>query len=305
MAVERLTLGALAILLLASTPSGLPLTADNAAADNKTLSTELKQPAEEDQHHFMVFIVNLYGVKNISGETSAEMFENELTEKVPDILEPLATVLLVVETDDDSEESAGAADLDEIAKDLEKEGFKVERLGSGSQTKLIRVRLDEQNVDGLMNMTSNSKTEESGKIRRKRTSCLKCKGFSKGGGGGGGGGGYYGGHGYGGGYPVVVYPGGGGGGCPPGGCGYNYYPSGGGGGCGYGGCGGGRTQPAQVYAIPVLVVQQQQPSRPKGGGGYHPHPSGGGGGGCNTCGGGGGSASANVHVSATAYSSGK
>lgn len=33
----------------------------------------------------MVFVINLFGLKNASGETSEEMFENEVIQRVPEL----------------------------------------------------------------------------------------------------------------------------------------------------------------------------------------------------------------------------
>lgn len=55
--------------------------------EEHTLSTDLQPPPlDEKEHHATVYIINLYAVKNNSGNTSEEMFENEIIENVPDIL---------------------------------------------------------------------------------------------------------------------------------------------------------------------------------------------------------------------------
>lgn len=56
--------------------------------EEHTLSTELQPPPldEQEQHHATIYVINLYAVKNSSGSTSEEIFENEVIETVPDIL---------------------------------------------------------------------------------------------------------------------------------------------------------------------------------------------------------------------------
>lgn len=55
--------------------------------EEHTLSTELQPPPiEEKERHAIVYIINMYAVKNNSGSTSEEMFENEVIETVPEIL---------------------------------------------------------------------------------------------------------------------------------------------------------------------------------------------------------------------------
>lgn len=55
--------------------------------EEHTLSTELQPPPiEEKERHATIYIINLYAVKNSSGNTSEEIFENEIIETVPEIL---------------------------------------------------------------------------------------------------------------------------------------------------------------------------------------------------------------------------
>ena len=141
----------------------------------------------------------------------------------------MATVLLVVEADDEED----PVSLDDIAKDLEAEGFTIEKITKDGETQVIKVDFgdvadDEPKEDLNVEFVKPVEAKTS-KVRRKRAPCLKCKlGKLLGGGGGGGyGGGGYGGGGYGGGgYGGGGYGGGGG------------NPGYGGGGCG-GSCGGG------------------------------------------------------------------
>nr|XP_012231310.1 PREDICTED: keratin, type II cytoskeletal 1-like isoform X1 [Linepithema humile] len=216
--------------------------------EEHTLSTELQPPPlDEKEHHATLYIINLYAVKNSSGNTSEEIFENDVIEAVPEIAEPFATVLLLVD-DEDEEKKRSAADLDEFAEGLENKGIKVDKIDL-NKDKLLRVKLHKFEAQSMVDAAA--KPGDATKDRKKRTVCMKC-----GGGGGGYGGGHYGGHygGHGGGgyrtavvVPVVVIPiaggghrGGYGGGKQP--YGGGGYPSGGGGGCntcGGGGYGGG------------------------------------------------------------------
>ncbi|XP_053979041.1 keratin, type II cytoskeletal 1-like isoform X2 [Hylaeus volcanicus] len=213
------SLRALALLLVVAAISALP-TSDPSAdvvidpiiVDDTTLSTELKPPPiPEKEHQYVLFVINLFAVKNSSGESAEEIFENEVVEKVPSLLGPLATVFLLVEVDGNDTETNEPVNLDEVATDLEDvEGFKVEKIKENGETKLLKVNLDQNDIDGMM--PSKSKLEKMTKVRNKRSPCLKCKlkGFHGGGGGygGGGGGGYGGGGGVG--YPSYHQPSGGG-----------------------------------------------------------------------------------------------
>ncbi|XP_076179902.1 uncharacterized protein LOC143153029 isoform X2 [Ptiloglossa arizonensis] len=298
------SLRALSLLLFVAALSALPTQEPSANAvldtEDTTLSTDLKPPPLPDndrKSQFVLFVINIYGVKNSSGETSDEIFENTIIDKTSNLTEPLATVVLVVEVDDDDAETDSPVNLDEVADDLEfGEGFKVDRIQQDGETNILRIKMDSKDVGGILR--SKSPLETMKKVRNKRTPCLKCKlkGFAGGGGGGGGcgsgscgggypgggyGGGGYGGGGYGGGgYGGGGYPGGGG--CGGGGCGGGGgggrpgggYPGGGGG--GYPGGGGGGYPGGGGGGYPG-----------GSGAGYPSHPSGGGGG-CSTCGGGGG-----------------
>ncbi|CAL1679955.1 unnamed protein product [Lasius platythorax] len=267
---------------LVATLSGLPTAVPDPKVntyEEHTLSTELQPPPfDEKERHATVYIINLYAVKNSSGSTSDEVFQNEVIETVPDILEPLATIFLVVANEDEERERLSPADLDEFAAELESQGIKVDKIDVDNKSKVLKMKLEKAEAQSMIESAMKPDFEKKG--RQKRTICLKC----------GGGGGYGGGYG-GGGYPS----GGGGGGnyCPTcgGGGGGSYYPpSGGGGG-------------HRIAVIPVVVVPIAGGAghyRRGGGGNYYPsggggggghYPSGGGGGGCSTCGGGGGGGS--------------
>ncbi|XP_016769932.1 heavy metal-associated isoprenylated plant protein 33 isoform X1 [Apis mellifera] len=258
---------ALLLLLFVGALSAAPIIED---AENTTLSTELKPPPypqKEDEHYYMLFVINLFGVKNVSGETSDEIFENDVLHHVPQLTDPLATLLLVIDIDENDEDTDKVVDLDELADELGNEDFNVEKINYGGETKLLRLKLSKEEGEGIF--PSKSKLEKLKKIRNKRTLCVKC-----------GGSGGLGGHSRVDAIPVIIIPvaGGypsGGGGYPSGGGGY---PSGGG---GYPSGGGGYPSGSGGY--------------PSGGGG---HPSGGGGG-CSTCGGSSyASASANANAQA-------
>ncbi|XP_070149319.1 keratin, type II cytoskeletal 1b isoform X4 [Polyergus mexicanus] len=216
-------LGIVLLFSLVATLSGLPIAEPDPANTHEehTLSTELRPPPfDEKEHHATVYIINLYAVKNNSGNTEEEIFENEIIETIPDILEPLATVLLVIEDDDEERERHSPADLDEFAAELENEGIKVDTIKMGNMSKVLKIKLEKAKAQSMIESASKPIHEK--RDRQKRTICLKC------GGGGGYGGGYGGGAGH--------YRRGGQG---------NYYPSGGGGGCstcGGGGSGGSYSQ---------------------------------------------------------------
>ncbi|GAB1863501.1 hypothetical protein CAJAP_04580 [Camponotus japonicus] len=223
-------LGVVLLFSLVATLSGLPTIEPGDPAVNTyeehTLSTELQPPPiEEKERHATVYIINLYAVKNSSGNTSEEIFENEIIETVPEILEPLATVLLVIADNDEEKEKHSPADLDEFAAELESQGIKVDRIGM-DKSKVLKMKLQKAEAESMIESASKPIYEK--KDRQKRTICLKC------GGGGYGGGGYGGGKGGG-------HRGGGG-----------YYPSGGGGGgcstCGGGGGGGGSYSQSSASA---------------------------------------------------------
>lgn len=120
------------------------------------------------------------------------------------VAEPLATVLLVVEDDEENEKQHSPVDLDEFAEGLEGQGFKVDKIDLNNKTKVLKMKLEKAEANNMIE--SATKPADQAKDRKKRTICLKC-GKGKGGGYGGGG---YGGGGYGGGY----YPSGGGSYCP-------------------------------------------------------------------------------------------
>ncbi|XP_076662101.1 uncharacterized protein LOC143365633 isoform X2 [Halictus rubicundus] len=227
-------ISALAIFLFVTALSALPTSEPDAEvisdAEDTTLSTELKPPPppeKEDEHQYVLFVINLYGLKNASGETSDEMFENEIIHKVPELIGPLATVIMVIEVDEEDSETDVPVDLDEVADDLENgEGFNVERINHSGETKVLRVKLDKDDAEGIL--LHAPKMDKMTKVRNRRSPCLKCKlkGYLGGGRSGGGGGG-------------ASYP--------------SYHPSGGGGcstcgGGGHGGYGGNSYSQASAQA---------------------------------------------------------
>ncbi|XP_077257834.1 uncharacterized protein LOC143894983 isoform X1 [Temnothorax americanus] len=261
MAVRALSL--VLLFTFVSVIFGLPTTAVPEPAVNTqeehTLSTELlPPPVDEKEHHATIYIINLYAVKNGSSNASEEMFQNEVVETIPDILEPLVSVLLVIDDDENEElEKHPPVDLDEFAEGLEGQGFKVDKIDLNSKAKVLKMKLEKAEAESMIDSVKGNEK----KFRQKRTICLKC------GGGGGYGGGYGGypsvgggqcstcGGGYGGHrvavIPVVVVPITGGG--HRGGGGY-HRGGGGGGGCstcgggGYGGGGGGSYSQSSASA---------------------------------------------------------
>ncbi|XP_071566962.1 uncharacterized protein [Temnothorax nylanderi] len=252
MAVRALSL--VLLFTFVSVIFGLPTTPVPEPAVNTqeehTLSTELlPPPVDEKEHHATIYIINLYAVKNGSSNVSEEMFQNEVVETIPDILEPLVSVLLVIDDDENEElEKHPPVDLDEFAEGLEGQGFKVDKIDLNSKAKVLKMKLEKAEAESMIDSVKGNEK----KFRQKRTICLKCQ---KGGGGGGYGGyGGYGGGGYGG------YPSGGGGHCSTCGGGGGGHRGGGhrggygGGGCntcgggGYGGGGGGSYSQASAQA---------------------------------------------------------
>ncbi|XP_011349675.1 keratin, type I cytoskeletal 10 isoform X1 [Ooceraea biroi] len=246
------TLGVVLLFSFVTTLLGLPAAVPDSAVnthEEHTLSTDL-QPPPLEEHHATVYIINLYAVKNGSGNTSEEVFQRDVIEAVPDIVEPLVTVLLVVE--DSEEENEKPADLDEFAEELEGQGFKVNKIDLNSQTQVLKMKLEKAKAQNMIE--SALKPVERKNDRKKRSYCLKC------GGGYGGHGGGYGGYPSGGGYYPGGYGGGGGGyypggGYPPSGGGHHHrgggyggYPGGGCRTCGGGGYGGGSYSQSSASA---------------------------------------------------------
>ncbi|XP_046592347.1 glycine-rich RNA-binding protein 3, mitochondrial [Neodiprion lecontei] len=225
--------------------------------DMVTLSTELKPPPlpAAGEHRGIAYLVNLFAVRNKTTDTSEENGENTLVDNSPEIIGPLASVLLVVDEEDDEKVTS-----EDLAGNLGGNYATVKSSNSNEAPKGTEVR----DVVG-------DKPKKTKKIRSKRTLYKKYGGYGgypSGGGGGyggypsGGGGGYggypTGSYGGGGGYgavgipvfvvPVGVYGGGGGGG----GRGKGHHGGGGGGG-NYGGggyypVGGGRGGGSQASA---------------------------------------------------------
>ncbi|EFN80488.1 hypothetical protein EAI_08392 [Harpegnathos saltator] len=157
--------------------SGLP-TVIPVIDENVTLPTDLQPPPiDEKEHHAIVFVLSLYALKNSSSNEPEEMIQNEIIETVPDILEPLATVLVVVE-DDEEEKEHPLVDLDDFAEQLQDDGYKVEKIIHNGKTKVLKLKLNIEEAQSMVEAAS--KPHDDMKPRQKRTTCLRC-----GGGGGG------------------------------------------------------------------------------------------------------------------------
>ncbi|XP_011160570.2 uncharacterized protein LOC105196358 isoform X1 [Solenopsis invicta] len=144
--------------------------------EEHTLSTELQPPPvplEEREHHAIIYIINLYAVKNGSSNVSEEMFQNEVVKTIPDILEPLVSVLLVVEDDDENEEleKPTPVDLDEFAQGLEGQGFKVDKIDLDNKAKVLKMKLEKAEAQSMIDSALKEK-----RYRQKRTICFKCGG---------------------------------------------------------------------------------------------------------------------------------
>lgn len=173
---------------------GLPTSLPEAAVathEEHTLSTELLPPPvdeKEGEHHATIYIINLYAVKNGSSNASEEMFQNEVVETIPDIMEPLVSVLLVVEDDENEElEKHPPVDLDEFAEGLEGQGFKVDKIDLNSKAKVLKMKLEKTEAQSMIDSALKGNEK---RYRQKRTICFKC------GGGGGWGHGHHGHHGH-------------------------------------------------------------------------------------------------------------
>ncbi|XP_076396139.1 uncharacterized protein LOC143265821 isoform X2 [Megachile rotundata] len=211
------TLGCLRTLLLLSFVSALLAapppeleTTTVSSDDGPTLSTKLEPPAasEDEDYKYIVYLINLSGVKNESGETAEETFDNQLIETVPEIAGPWSMVMMIVNVDEKGNETKVPMDLNVAADKLKKpRGVKIQKLEKDGETKALKLK-----VTSTSDLMPRKASETLKKIRNRRTT------FGGHGGGFGGGG----------------YPGGGG--CGGGGCGGGGYPGGGG---GYPGGGGG------------------------------------------------------------------
>ncbi|KAK0179074.1 hypothetical protein PV327_007899 [Microctonus hyperodae] len=177
-------------------------------AENSAPSKELLPPPEGTIHKGVVFLINLYAINNETGEDANEIFTENAIKNTPALAEPLATVLLLVEEEDKDR----PVSLDEVAKDLEEEGFKVEKIVEDGDTKVIKVDFDGEVEHPDVEMIED---EKSPSLRQKRSPHgLISKLLNKHMGGGGGGcrecgGGNYGGYPNGGTVgviPIVVVP---------------------------------------------------------------------------------------------------
>ncbi|XP_058799324.1 uncharacterized protein LOC131668871 [Phymastichus coffea] len=109
-----------------------------------TLATDLVPPPlpediNEKKVPAMLFIINLIAVKNKTAEDSNDVLQNDFIDEVPDeVAVPLALFLLVVDDEDEN----SPVSLDEVAKDLEEEGFTVEKVVNNGETRLVKVDID-------------------------------------------------------------------------------------------------------------------------------------------------------------------
>ncbi|XP_011052723.1 PREDICTED: uncharacterized protein LOC105145079 isoform X2 [Acromyrmex echinatior] len=156
---------------------GLPTLPEPAvnAHEERTLSTELQPPApslDEKEEYSTIYIINLYAVKNSSSNVSEEMFQNEVVETLPDIIEPLVSVILVVE-DNENEESENhrPVDLDKFAEGLEDEGFKVDKIDFKSKTKVLKMKLEKAEAQSMIDSALKGDQK---KFRQKRSYCMRC-----------------------------------------------------------------------------------------------------------------------------------
>lgn len=104
----------------------------------------------------------------------------------------MATIFLVVEEGEDEK----PVDLDEMAKYMEKHGFKMDKIEESGETSVLRTKVADKEIDNVKEMlestaenSSSDKLSKSKKYRTRRMACHKCHGGGGGGGGGGKGGG--------------------------------------------------------------------------------------------------------------------
>ncbi|XP_015188554.1 PREDICTED: uncharacterized protein LOC107072821 isoform X2 [Polistes dominula] len=184
------------LLLAAAIVSGLPASDESKIStdtneENSTLILDLVPPIEgEDDNgkNVTLFIINLYAVRNHSGESSEEMLDNNLVRKMPDIIGPLATLFLLVEEGEDEE----PVDLDKMAKYMEERGLKIDKIEESGETSVLKTEVPDKDVDDIKEMlesTASEKLSKSKKYRARRMACHKCHGGGGRGGGGGKGGG--------------------------------------------------------------------------------------------------------------------
>ncbi|XP_014601941.1 PREDICTED: uncharacterized protein LOC106785742 isoform X2 [Polistes canadensis] len=189
------------LLLAAAIVSGLPAPDESKIStdineENSTLILDLVPPIEgEDDNgrNVTLFIINLYAIRNHSGESSEEMLDNNVVQKMPDIIGPLATLFLVVEEGGDEE----PVDLDKMAKYMEEHGLKTDKIDESGETSVLKTEIPEKDIDDVKEMlestadnySTSDKLSKSKKYRAKRMACHKCHGGGGRGGGGKGGGG--------------------------------------------------------------------------------------------------------------------
>ncbi|XP_018303309.1 uncharacterized protein [Mycetomoellerius zeteki] len=155
---------------------GLPTLPEPAvnAHKERTLSTELQPPApslDEKELYSTVYIINLYAVKNSSSNVSEEMFQNEVVESLPDIIEPLVSVILVVEDENEESENNRPVDLDKFAEGLEGEGFKVDKIDLNSKMKVLKMKLEKAEAQSMIDSVLKGDQK---KFRQKRSYCVRC-----------------------------------------------------------------------------------------------------------------------------------
>jgi len=90
------------------------------------------------------------------------------------LAEPLVSVILVVE-DDENEESENhrPVDLDKFAGELKNEGFKVDKIDLNSKTKVLKMKLEKMEAQSMIDSALKGDQK---KFRQKRSYCYKCGG---------------------------------------------------------------------------------------------------------------------------------
>ncbi|XP_058799323.1 uncharacterized protein LOC131668870 [Phymastichus coffea] len=145
------------------------------------MPSPLPEGMNEKKLPAMLFVINVFAVKNSTAEDSNDVLHSDVIEEVPsEVAVPLALFLLVLEDENENH----PVSLDDVARDLEKEGFAVEKIVKNGETGLVKVDLDTFESTVRIPQGNNNVIEhetdikDSGKltsVRRKRHICLHCK----------------------------------------------------------------------------------------------------------------------------------
>ncbi|XP_053979044.1 uncharacterized protein LOC128876592 [Hylaeus volcanicus] len=142
--------------------------------DDVTLATDLQPPPKPNDSELVFYVVNVYGSKNSSDESSEGNLDTDLIEKVPRLTGSKATTFVVIELDDSDEETDDPVDLDDLAFGLEIiEGFNVDKIEKNGETRLLKVTAYDSGDNDVE--STKSKLEKIAKDRNKRSPSSVCK----------------------------------------------------------------------------------------------------------------------------------